>query len=108
MRIILGSALALVMSLSLLACGGPQKPAYTDDKAKAEIEQLMTLYKEARTKFVVQLQQLEQAEDCSRAVALDKAIKKIKAEADMSPNPSKDIDIVAMELAEALKKCEAK
>ena len=108
MRTVILSALSLILTISLLACGGSQKPAYTEDAARKEVEQLMKLYHEARTKFVVQLQKLEQAEDCTRARALNKAVSKLKAEADMSPEPSKDLDIVSMELAEALKKCEAK
>ena len=99
----------IVASLFLIAvagCGGSQKPPTQDPKA--EVQQLITLYNQARAKFVVQKEQLSNGSDCSRATRLRNAIDELAAEAAMSPEDTGEITAVQMELQQAEKDCLAK
>ena len=75
------------------------------DAAREQVNKLITLYKENKPKFVVQKQQLEQAEDCGRVTSLREAIDKIAEEAAMSPEDTEVITLVQMELQQAEKTC---
>ena len=92
----LGASLAL-----FVGCATSLTPA----QAKAQVNQLITLYQENKPKFVVQKQELQQADSCSRATALREAIDEMAAEAGMSPEPSETITLVQMELQQAEKAC---
>lgn len=97
------------ISLAILVIGGIACAAkLTPDAAKAELKQLMTLYTDDRPKFVVQKQEIEQASDCSRAVALREAIDEMAKEAAMTPGDTMVITQVQMELVQAQQVCQAK
>ena len=94
--------LVVAASVALLAsCASSLTPA----QAKQQVQQLITLYEEAKPKFVVQKQELQQADSCDRATALREAIDAMAAEAAMSPEPSETITLVQMELQQAEKAC---
>ena len=105
MRRLGGLGLSIFFVFGSVACGGAQRPALSEDQAMKEVEQLMVLHQEARAKFVVQKEQLIKAEDCTRATMLREAIDKKAAEAAMSPENTKHITLVQMELKEAEKNC---
>lgn len=93
-------------TISIVACGGSQKPSPQDPKA--EVQQLIRLYEEARPKFVVQKEEMIKADDCDRATRLRTAIDEMAAEAAMSPENSDTITKVQMELQQAERDCLAK
>lgn len=99
-------SMSMVMGVGLLGCGGKQQPATKDPMQ--EVQQLITLYEQARPKFVVQKQEMIQADDCGRATRLREAIDQMAADAAMSPEPSDTITKVQMELQQAEKECLAK
>lgn len=84
-----------------VGCASSLTPA----QAKQQVNQLITLYQENKPKFVVQKQEIQQADSCSRATALREAIDEIAQEAAMSPEPSETITLVQMELQQAEKAC---
>ena len=87
----------------VVACGGGQKPP-TKDPA-VEVQQLMKLFDEARTKFVAQKQSLIKDEDCSRATRLRGAVDKMAEEAAMSTEKNETLTMVQMELQQAETGC---
>ena len=87
------------------ACGGTRATA--KDPA-AELRQLTVLYQQARAKFVVQKQEMIQAEDCDRATRLRQAADDAAAEAAMSPENTQTVTLMQMELQQAEKECLAK
>lgn len=97
--------MVVVLGLGLSSCGGQQRPALTEDQAKQEVQQLLVLYKEARAKFVLQKQKLEQANDCGRATALKQAAKRWEDQANMQPGDTQDITNLRMELEQAEQNC---
>lgn len=97
------TALVFGTAAACAACSGPK--AMGPDAARKHVEQLMVLYKEARTKFVIQKQEIIQADSCDRGTALKDAVVKMEEEANMSPQPSEDITKLRMELVEAEKLC---
>jgi hypothetical protein len=94
----------LSVVLILAACSG----GLTKEAAAKEVDQLVTLYTEARPKFVVQKQEIEQASDCDRATKLRAAIDDKARAAAMSPEGTETITAVQMELSQAEKTCLAK
>ena len=106
MNKLVATMLALVCVTLALACGGKQKAPTKDPKA--EVNQRITLYNDARTKFVAQKQSLIQAEDCSRATRLRTAIDAMAEEAAMQTGDSSTITKVQMELKQAEDGCLAK
>jgi len=92
------------LCVGAVACGG----GLTKEAASQQVEQLITLYKENRPKFVVQKQEIVQAGSCDRAVKLREAIGEKAAAAAMSPENSETITLVKMELEQAEKDCLAK
>jgi hypothetical protein len=99
-------SLSLALGLGLVACGG--STALSKDAAQQQVSQLITLYKENRTKFVSQKQEIEQAKDCGRATSLKAAIDDIAKQAAMSPEKTDDITAVQMELTQAETTCKSK
>ena len=111
MRYLVSGLVICSFCVALAACGGnkpPPKPAMSQADAKAEVVQLIELYKADRIKFERQKGVMIKEEGCGRVIALKKAIDKMKQDADMSAKPSKDIDFVHMNITEAHKKCLAK
>ena len=95
----------LAGGLGFSGCAGEKAPAMDP---MDEVKKLMTLYQEARPKFVVQKQEMIQADDCSRATRLREAIDQLAEEAAMSPEKNVSITMVQMELQQAEKDCLAK
>ena len=89
----------------LLLSGCAHKALLTEDEARQQVDQLLTLHDEARAKYVLQLQSLEQDKDCERATLLRKAAKQELDEANMRPGDTRSLTVVQMELAQAEKKC---
>ena len=104
--LVVGVVLVVTSIAGLGACGGKQDPPPPDPAQ--ELSQLITLYQEARPKFVVQKQQMIQADDCSRATRLREAVDKMAADAAMSTEDTTVITQVQMELQQAEKDCQAK
>ncbi len=94
---------AVFFTFAVASCGGPK--GMSPDEAKKQLQQLMVLYKENKPKFVIQKQQMQQAEDCSRSTALRVAIDKMAEEAAMSPEKTEGITAMQMELTQAEKAC---
>jgi hypothetical protein len=78
------------------------------DEARTQVQQLMTLYKDDRAKFVIQKQKLQQADSCADATALAQAAKKWEDEANMQPGDTMEVSQLHRELDEAEKVCRAK
>ncbi len=95
----------LVLAVCIGAFAACSSTKMSPDQAKAQVQQLMALYKENKPKFVVQKQEIQQADDCGRATALREAIDAIAAEAAMSPEDTESITMVQMELQQAEKGC---
>jgi hypothetical protein len=94
----------LAMAVGMLAaCASTTQ--LTPAQADEQVKKLMVLYDENKPKFVVQKQELEQADDCGRATALRQAIDRIAQEAAMSPDDTQGITLVQMELQQAEKTC---
>ncbi len=98
----------LVVAICLGAFAGCASNKLSPDAAREQVNQLMTLYKENKPKFVVQKQEIEQDKNCDRATALREAIDKIAKDAAMSPDNTADITAMQMELTQAEKTCLAK
>ncbi len=101
MRLRLVCALALAAAA---ACGG----GMTKEAADQQVDQLITLYQENRPKFVVQKQEIVQADDCDRAEKLRASIDEKAKAAAMSPENTQVVTAVQMELQQAEKDCKAK
>lgn len=93
---VVGACLAL-----LAGCASSLTPA----QAKQQVQQLMTLYQENKPKFVIQKQEIEQADSCNRATALREAVDGMVADAAMSPESNETLTVVQMELQQAEKTC---
>jgi hypothetical protein len=109
----MASTRSLALSCSLLAspilaagCAGSKSMA--PDEARAQVQRLMTLYKEDRTKFVIQKQKLQQADSCADATALAQAAKNLEDEANMQPGDTMEVSQLHRELDEAEKVCRAR
>ena len=102
MKKLVAAALCLG-AVGIMACGGGQKPP-TKDPA-LEVQQLMTLFDEARPKFVAQKQAMIADEDCSRATRLRTAIDKMAADAAMTTEKNETLTMVQMELQQAETGC---
>ncbi len=75
---------------------------------ETELDQLMVLYKESRTKFVIQKQQMIQASSCKRVIGLHQVAKVRAKDAEMSPDSNVALIAVVRELAQAEKECRKK
>ena len=95
---------AAICLSGLVGCAHSMSP----QDARTQVESLMTLYKDDRTKFVIQKQKLQQASDCSAADALAEAAKKWEDEANMKPGDTMEVSQLSRELAEADKVCRSK
>jgi len=100
-------ALLLIAATLVGAAGCGASKATGKDPAE-EVKQLMVLYRDARAKYVVQKQEIIQAESCDRATRLRQAVDKMADDAGMSPEPSEDVTLMKMELHQAEKDCLAK
>lgn len=97
------AAALCVGTVGIMACGGGQKPPTKDPMV--EVQQLMTLFDEARTKFVAQKQSMIADEDCSRATRMRTAIDKIAADLAMTTEKNETVTMVQMELQQAETAC---
>lgn len=93
-----------LLLMGAVACAG----GMSQTEAKAQVQQLMTLYKENPAKFVVQKQEIIQSESCDWATALRTAIDEMAKQAAMSPEDTTPITMVQMELQQAERACLAK
>lgn len=105
-NLVVGVVFSVCSVVAVAACAGKQDPPPPDPAQ--EVSQLIKLYQEARPKFVVQKQQMIQADDCDRATTLREAIDRMAADAAMSTEDTTVITQVQMELQQAEKECLAK
>ena len=101
-------SIATLMFLGFVtsACAGA--PPRATPESRDEAQQLITLFKENRTKFVEQKQSLASGADCGHATQLRVAIDELAHEAGMNPENTDDVKKVQMELHEAEKTCQSK
>ena len=97
-------ALAIAGVAAGLGCGG----GAAKKDPMAELKQLIVLYESARPKFVVQKQEMIQADSCDRATSVRQAADQLAADAAMSTENSETITKVQMEMQQAEKECLAK
>lgn len=105
-RVMLCLLPVLTLSLGAVACATSK--SMSPDEARHQVEQLMTLYREDRTKFTLQKQHLQELKDCSEATSLRDAAKKWNDEANTQPGNSEDNFKLYSELEQAEKTCRAK
>lgn len=99
--------------LSLLYAGGilaacASTSAMSATEARRQVEQLMTLYREDRAKFVLQKQHLQESKECSDVSALRDAAKQWNDEVNMQPGDSSDNFKLYSELDQTEKACREK
>ena len=97
-----------LLSLTFGSVGCATSKGMSPEAARQQVEQLMTLYRDDRTKFTLQKQHLQELKDCSEATSLRDAAKKWNDEANMQAGDSSDNFKLYSELDQAEKTCRAK
>ena len=96
--------LSLSFIISCFGCSGA-KAFPSEAAARQEVVRLVKLYSEKRTKYVLAMQSLEQAENCDRVMAIRDTSKKMDAQGAIADDLSQALTVVSLQMATSAKRC---
>ncbi|MCK5690298.1 hypothetical protein KAI87_13560 [Myxococcota bacterium] len=103
MKKLISLVLALVVTgLLTTGCASTRlEPKVAEDT----VQKMLVLYKENKSKYIMQKQELQKMEDCGKITSLREAIDKMVKDASLDPEDTTHLTIMQMEMKQAEEVC---